>query len=279
MLETNRETNHSLVMEVIHPPHSPFSFAIFDFDGTVSLLREGWQAIMYGYFTEELAACPDAQGEDACRADVMDFVDRLTGKQTVFQCIELAEQVAQFGGVPKDPLAYKAEYLRRLMNAIHERHEILLAGGDPEPYLVPGVRDMLRELSVRNIACYLTSGTDEVDVIREAQLLGVAGLFRSIHGATDKNSTVCSKEQVLRALIEQKGLSGSGLLAFGDGYVEIELAKQVGGYAVAVATNEAKRDATVDEWKRSRLIGAGADCVIPDFSQADRVAEYLCGRI
>ena len=29
--------------------------ALFDFDGTISLIREGWQPIMYGYFTEVLS--------------------------------------------------------------------------------------------------------------------------------------------------------------------------------------------------------------------------------
>ncbi|HQI16829.1 MAG TPA: haloacid dehalogenase, partial [Bacillota bacterium] len=65
---------------------------------------------------------------------------------------------------------------------------------------------------------------------------------------------------------------------FGDGYVEIELAKKYGGYAVAVATNEAARDTSINEWKRERLLKAGADCIIPDFSNTERLMGFIMGR-
>lgn len=264
-------------VETVRYPQNRPEFAIFDFDGTVSLLREGWQPIMYDYFAQELLACPKAPGESETRALVMDFVDRLTGKQTIFQCMHLCEEVLRFGGRPKSPLDYKKEYLRRLFLRIQERHDELERGGSAERYLVPGVRDTLEALRARGVKCYLTSGTDEEDVVREAKLLGIYGLFESVHGATDANSTACSKELVLKQLIEEKGLRGSGLLGFGDGYVEIELTKQVGGYAVAVATEEAARDTSVNVWKRDRLVKAGADCVIPDFSDTGRLMRYLFG--
>ena len=264
-------------VEIIRYPENRPEFAIFDFDGTVSLLREGWQPIMYNYFIDEIMACPEAPDREETRALVMDFVDKLTGKQTIFQCIHLRDEIVRLGGEPKDPLDYKREYLRRLLLHIKERHEALKNGGDAEPYLVPGVKDTLAALKQRGVKCFLTSGTDEEDVVEEAKLLGVYDLFESIHGATDANSTVCSKELVLRQLIEEKGLKGSGLLGFGDGYVEIELTKQVGGYAVAVATEEGKRDTSVNDWKRSRLIRAGADCVIPDFTDTRRLMRYIFG--
>lgn len=265
-------------VEVIRYPVQAPEFAIFDFDGTVSLLREGWQPIMYEYFTQELMNCPQAMPRDETYALVTDFVDKLTGKQTIFQCMRLAEEITRLGGTPKDPLEYKAEYLRRLSLRIDQRHRDLENGVDPDPYLVPGIKETLTELRERGVRCYLTSGTDEVDVIREAKLLGVHDLFDSIHGATDANSTACAKELVLRQLIEEKHLSGRGLVGFGDGYVEIELAKQAGGYAVAVATSEAERDTSVNHWKRDRLLSAGADCVIPDFSNTARLMTYLFGR-
>ena len=264
-------------VEIIRYPENRPEFAIFDFDGTVSLLREGWQPIMYNYFIDEIMACPGAPDREETRALVMDFVDKLTGKQTIFQCIHLRDEIVRLGGEPKDPLDYKREYLRRLLLHIKERHKALKNGGDAEPYLVPGVKDTLAALKQRGVKCFLTSGTDEEDVVEEAKLLGVYDFFESIHGATDANSTVCSKELVLRQLIEEKGLKGSGLLGFGDGYVEIELTKQAGGYAVAVATEEGKRDTSVNGWKRSRLIRAGADCVIPDFTDTRRLMRYIFG--
>ena len=266
-------------IEVIHYPRGEVpGFAIFDFDGTVSLLREGWQPIMYDYFKEELQKCPEAPEAAEAERVIIDFVDMLTGKQTIFQCMQLYREIKKYGGVPKEPLEYKKEYLRRLMEHINDRQNALRAGGDPTPYLVPGVRDILGELKKLGIKCYLTSGTDEADVLMEAKLLGISDMFESIHGATDANITVCSKELVLRELLEGNSLKGSRLLAFGDGYVEIELARQYGGYAVAVATNEASRDTSINEWKRERLLKAGADCIIPDFTNTDRLMKFIFGR-
>ena len=33
-----------------------FRYAVLDFDGTLSLIRQGWQEIMTPYFTDELCA-------------------------------------------------------------------------------------------------------------------------------------------------------------------------------------------------------------------------------
>ena len=266
-------------IEVVHYPSGEVpEFAIFDFDGTVSLLREGWQPIMVAYFKEELLKCPEAPTEGEVERIITDFVDKLTGKQTIFQCMQLCKEIKKYGGVPQKPLEYKKEYLRRLMEHIHNRQDDLRTGVDPTPYLVPGVKDTLKALKKMGVKCYLTSGTDEADVLEEARLLGISELFESIHGATDANSMVCSKEQVLRELIESQSLKGSRMLAFGDGYVEIELTKQFGGYAVAVATNEAAHDTSINEWKRERLLKAGADCIIPDFTNTERLMKFMFGR-
>ena len=46
--------------------------------------------------------------------------------------------------------------------------------------------------------------------------------------------------------------------------MEIEEVKLVGGTAVGVATTEPEcRE--VDDWKRQRLIGVGADYIVPNF--------------
>ena len=266
-------------IEVINYPDGDLpEFAIFDFDGTVSLLREGWQTIMYDYFTKELLKHQDAPKAEEAKRIVIEFVDMLTGKQTIFQCMQLCEEIRKYGGVPKEPLEYKKEYLRRLMEHIQDRKDILRVGGDPAPYLVPGAKSTLKALREMGVKCFLTSGTDEADVLEEARLLGIADMFESIHGATDKNSTACSKELVIRSLIEKNSFKGSRLIVFGDGYVEIELAKKYGGYAVAVATNEAARDTSINEWKRERLLKAGADCIIPDFSNTERLMGFIMGR-
>ncbi len=74
---------------------------------------------------------------------------------------------------------------------------------------------------------------------------------------------------IIDRILAENAIDGRHLIAFGDGYVEIENTKQVGGLAVAVASDEANNGSgRVDEWKRTRLLGVGADVVIPDYRDA-----------
>lgn len=98
-----------------------FKCALFDFDGTISLIREGWQKVMVPYFCEVIEALGTGESEDGIREEVTEFVDRLTGKQTIFQCIALDEAVVRRGGEHVDPGEYKKEYLRRLEMRIADR--------------------------------------------------------------------------------------------------------------------------------------------------------------
>lgn len=264
-------------MEILSPCLGrDFTTALFDFDGTVSLIRAGWQEVMIPYFVEVLEAAPEHEDHGTTERTVRDFVDFLTGKQTIFQCIRLDEEVVRRGGEHRDPLEYKHEYLRRLEIHIKDRKNALVNGADPEKYRVPGVCELVGALKERGIKCYLASGTDEKDVIYEAGLLGLDGLFDGgIHGAQD-HMTECSKELVIRKMIEDDGIDPRGLLSFGDGYVEIELVSQLGGYAVGAATDEERR-CGINEWKRDRLKKAGASMIIPDFSEYGKLIRYLAG--
>jgi phosphoglycolate phosphatase-like HAD superfamily hydrolase len=97
----------------------------------------------------------------------------------------------------------------------------------------------------------------------EANLLGITPYFRGIYGALDDYKNF-SKRMVIQRIIKENHLSGPELVAFGDGYVEIEDTKAAGGIAIGLATDEAGR-AGVDEWKRDRLIASGADVILADF--------------
>jgi phosphoheptose isomerase/phosphoglycolate phosphatase-like HAD superfamily hydrolase len=263
---------------VNRPPQGfPFKSALFDFDGTVSLIREGWQEIMIPYFTEVLSDIHGAEAEEEIKACVRDFVDLLTGKQTIFQCIRLDEEVQKRGGPKREPVLYKNEYLRRLMLRIKDRREGLANGSiDPDTYRVPGCVDLFEALRSKGVKLYLASGTDEPQVIEEARLLRLDGYFDGgIFGAADAD-TDCSKERVIKRILSENRLSGSQLLSFGDGYVEIGLVKAAGGYSVAAATDE-RRKKGVNEWKRDRLLKAGADAVVPDFSRAGKLIKFLEG--
>ena len=75
--------------------------------------------------------------------------------------------------------------------------------------------------------------------------------------------------------MKENNVDGSRLLGFGDGYVEIQNIKMVGGVAVGVASNEKERNGKVDPWKRDRLIGVGADLVVPDFRDYQQIISYF----
>jgi len=266
-------------IEIVRPPNKScdFRFAIFDFDGTLSLLREGWQSVMVSYFVEVILNTSPNECELSVNNEVKKFVDLLTGKQTIYQCIHLVSAVERRDIKALSALEYKTEYLRRLMEKIKWRVDSLYNfDSNPNDYLVSGCVDFLQILRNKNISLYLASGTDEPDVVKEAELLKIAKYFDGgIYGASD-STMECAKETAVRKILSKNGMDPSQLLVFGDGYVEIQLVKSFGGYAVAVATNEATRKG-IDPDKRERLLSAGADAVIADFSEPVKLANYLIG--
>jgi phosphoheptose isomerase/phosphoglycolate phosphatase-like HAD superfamily hydrolase len=262
-------------MEVVKYPKKRFHCALFDFDGTLSLIRTGWQEIMIPYFVEILLQTPKAENVEAIENIVTDFVDVLTGKQTIFQCIRLNEEVIKRGGKETNPMVYKTEYLRRLNNHIQDRKKALRDGFDRQEYLVPGCLRLLELLKENGCSLYLASGTDQSDVTEEAKLLGLDAYFGNhIYGARDDQITVCSKEEVLKSIINENKLNGTEILSFGDGFVEIELVSNLGGYSVGVATDEYRLKG-INQRKRKRLLEAGASLIIPDFCEAEQLTEFL----
>ncbi|HKQ39625.1 MAG TPA: HAD family hydrolase [Verrucomicrobiae bacterium] len=252
---------------------------LLDFDGTLSLIRQGWPEVMVPMFVEML---PSRQGEseEAKRALLYDDIMHLNGKQTIYQMIQLADRIRERGGEPKDPLWYKKEYLRRLDERIESRRDGLRSGRiKPDHLLIFGSRHLLENLRARGLTLYLASGTDEPFVKAEADLLGVTEYFGPrIYGALDDYKNF-SKKLVIERILRENHIRGEQLLAFGDGYVEIQNTKEVGGLAVAVASDEANNGSgRMDEWKRKRLLGVGADVVIPDFRDADALLKRILDR-
>jgi len=257
-------------------PRPGIRYVLFDFDGTLSLIRQGWPEVMVPMFVEMLPRRDDETEADVRRL-AYDDIMRLNGKQTIFQMIQLAERITERGGQPREPLWYKHEYLRRLEQRIHDRVEGLRSGKtQPDELLVHGARQLLEQLSARGLTLYLASGTDEPCVKAEAELLDVARYFSPrIFGALD-NYQNFSKQMVIDRILRDHAISGEQLLAFGDGFVEIENTKQAGGLAVAVASDEAHNGSgQMDPWKRQRLLGVGADVVIPDYRDAEALLNCL----
>jgi phosphoglycolate phosphatase-like HAD superfamily hydrolase len=260
------------------PREGTFRYAVLDFDGTLSLIREGWQKIMIDLFAEELSYTP--AGKAAERAALRDGAgdDFSTHGQADHLPVHRPCGGARpHGRDAMDPQAYKDEYVRRLLNTIDGRLKGLGDGTvAPETLTVPGTFALLDGLKARGVRLYLASGTDEEHVLNEARLLGLSPYFGAhIYGAQRDYKTF-SKKMVIQRLIADNRLAGAELLGFGDGYVEIENVREVGGYAVGDAADEARRTG-IDAWKRERLIRAGADAVIPDYREPETLWARLFG--
>ena len=253
-----------------------FKYALFDFDGTVSLLREGWQQVMGPLMVEMICGDtkPTPEIEKACAA----FIDETTGINTILQMEGLEKMVREYGLVPEDKIldshGYKAIYNDRLMVRVRERIEQLRAGTLPlEQVTVRGSVEFVKALASRGLQMYIFSGTDRDDVRNESALVGVAPYFAEIWGAL-RTYAESNKEMIIKTIIANHDLHGSEVLVVGDGPVEIRLAREHGCVSVGVCSDELRGHGWSEE-KRERLTKAGADILIPDFGEHAALMEYL----
>ena len=249
--------------------------ALFDFDGTISLIRDGWQNVMVPMMVEILAETQTTETKKELQDVVIEFVDRLTGKQTIYQMIQLCEEVEKRGGAPLEPLEYKQMYNERLLPIVNDRIAKLEKGEvDKSEFLLRDSLDFLRKLCDRGVKLYMASGTDVEFVKHEADVLGITPYFTGgVFGAVKEYKTY-SKAMVIQKILADYNLRGGQLFIVGDGFVEIENAKAVSAMAVGVASAE-NNIFGMNADKRVRLINAGADIIIPDYRDQDKLLEYL----
>ena len=275
-MKTNNIFENSTSIEILNKiERGKVRHAVLDFDGTISLIRDGWQNVMVPMMIDVLMETPTNESREQLESTVVKFVDQLTGKQTIYQMIQLCEEIQKRGGTAKDPLDYKDMYNDRLLPIVNDRITKLenqeITSNDLR---VPMSLEFLQKLTAYDIKCYLASGTDIEFVKHEAKLLGVAEYFDGgIFGALREFSKF-SKEMVIKKILADFDLNGSELLIVGDGYVEIQNAKSVNAIAVGVVTKE-NNIYDMNANKHQRLIRAGADIIIPDFREADQLLSYL----
>lgn len=259
-------------------PRGGFRIALFDFDGTLSLIRRNWPAVMIPMMVDELAATETGETRAELAAHVEEYVMRLNGKQTIYQMMQLADEVRSRGGTPAEPLEYKRRYHDLLWTQIADRVAGLKSGRlDPAEHVVPGSHAFLARLRDAGLTLYLASGTDLTYVRDEVEALRLGEFFGDrIFGALDDYKKF-SKARVIEHIVGELRAAGAqpaALVSFGDGFVEIEETKRAGGTAVGVASNEETR-AGVNGWKRDRLVRAGADVVIGDYRCGDELRALL----
>jgi rfaE bifunctional protein kinase chain/domain len=256
---------------------------IFDHDGTLSTLREGWERIMEPMMIRAILGPRYEEAGEALYHKVVDkvreVIEKTTGIQTLAQMQVLVELVKQFACVPPEQIldihGYKRLYNEALLGMVNDRVAKLRRNElEPRDFQIKNAGALLQRLHQAGVKLYLASGTDVADVKTEAEAMGYAELFEGrIFGATG-DVRIEAKREVLNRIIRENRLEGPELVTFGDGAVEMRLTRQRGGIAVGVASDEVRRFG-LSTIKRTRLIRGGADLVIPDYSQLEQLLELL----
>ncbi len=252
-----------------------FRHALFDFDGTISVIRQGWEGIMGPLMVEMI--CDGHEPTPEIEAEVREYIDRSTGILTIEQMRWLEEAVRRHGLAKRvrTARAYKRIYIERLLVPVRERLGRLARGEvTQDDLMIAGARRFVEGLRERGLTLYVASGTDHKYMVQEVEALGMAHFFNGgMYGARDSGEA-WTKERVIARILADYALHGPELLVVGDGPVEIRQAKAQGAVALGVATDEVKRSGW-NECKIARLTNAGADLLTPDFSHHDALLGYL----
>jgi len=252
---------------------------LFDFDGTLSLLREGWPTIMTDMMVERLRTGDDTPASlEALAVRVEELIMRLNGKPAIHQMIAFNGLMAERGLPTDHPEALLDEYHRRLLTVVEGRIATIADGSaTPADWAVPGTHALLQSLRDAGVSLWLASGSLLEHVRREAELLDVARFFPDRLFAPSDATPDFSKRGVIERLLAEEGIDGERLAGIGDGTVETQEVGRTGGFAIGVAS-QPRGVAGEHPDKRRRLLEAGATVVIADYLKLGRLMEWLGGR-
>ena len=258
-------------------PRPQISHVLFDFDGTLSLIRGGWADVMTGCFLQWMVLRPDESPQEIgekLRQEVL----ALNGKPTVFQMEHFACRLVERGETPRDLDWYNDRFRETLLRKTAERLSAIRQGrAGPEQFLVPGAIAVLRLLQASGATLHLVSGTERRYVLEEAEALGLIEFFENrIHGPEGDDQGF-SKMQVMSAIMDRYSVSAGELLSFGDGPVEIQNTRKLEGLAIGIASDENEpASGRTDKVKAGLLLKAGADVVFPDYAMIPALLKRLC---
>jgi phosphoglycolate phosphatase len=266
--------------EIVNPSvrRGPFRAVMFDFDGTLSLIREGWSRLMVGMMLEHLRKqMLDREPEKELWLHIERLIMAQNGAPTIRQMEVFAEEVQRRGGKPAETEVYLQDFHERLMAMVGQRWQALESGQvHHTDWAVPRVHSLLNNLQKRGVHLFVASGTEFDHVSYEANLLGVSEFFPTGINAPKGNDLSFRKANVIDHVLTELGIRGEDLLGFGDGMVETAEVKRVGGVAVGVASSEyGSGIGVVNAGKRTTLIGAGADIIIPDYAHQEELVSWL----
>lgn len=267
----------ALRAELINPHLKPrtLKLAMIDFDGTLSLLREGWDHVMIPMMVEELQPLPGThETPEALKQEVTDWVLKLNGQPTINQMKALADAVTLRKGTPLSPEAYKQRYLDRLMTTVNQRRNEITQEKKTHRWALPGTYQLLEGLKMRSIPMLLASGTDLPALTEEANLLEINHFFTEGIQGPESDTSTFTKAATADAMLARHQQPGNVLLNIGDGYVETKVTKDRGGLAVGIAYDH-ESPGKYNSWRRDQLIHAGADLILPDLQQSELLLEWL----
>jgi phosphoglycolate phosphatase-like HAD superfamily hydrolase len=257
-------------------PRPRATHVVFDFDGTLSWLRHGWTEVAQTVIAPRFLL---RSGETAAdiRTHLFREMFRFNGRPTPLFTTEMAAQIQQRGG-QADADELLESFLRPLNANAHERYAQLRNGSaTPDDFIVHGGRALLELLTARGLNIIILSGNPHDQITTEAEMLGLTQFCNGhVYGHTDANNF--TKQSVLEKLMAEESFTGEAFVMFGDGAAEIEAARNLGGLAVAVCSDENENGSgRIDENKRAVLLEVGANAVIADYREPESLLKILLG--
>ena len=262
------------MIEIISRPQRPIRVAAIDFDGTVSLVRMGWQLVMHGVMKNALL--PFHPHQAALDDEIFAYIARSTGQPSIIQMAWVDEHVHLYGGPHHGAQHYLDQFSHAMADRIDHRLAAMTTTAAADEHMIHGARAFLERLRRRNIPIALVSGTEHHHLVRECAGLKISDYFDAGIYGPGAHAPGFTKAEAMAQLVERYELLPGELLSVGDGPVEISAGKSLDGYCIAVASHE--ESGALDPHKRSHLLHAGADAVVANFLPLDELDVLLFGR-
>lgn len=271
-------------IEIINPSFSinrPLpKIAIFDHDGTISTLRQGWESVMEQVMFLYIIGDSDIslQRRKEIELKIRELIDCTTGIQTIVQMQYFVKMIQTESLVPFTKILtaeqYKKIYLEKLKETMSDKLAALKRNElGVEDFTIKSSVAFLETLYKNGTKLYMASGTDIEDVKIEAALLGYSNMFENRIFGSVGNVAIDPKKLIMQQIIteiEQLGYMPEECAVFGDGPVEMREGAKHNFATIGILSDEKQRFGT-NHAKRPRLILSGADALIPDFSQIYKI--------
>ncbi len=259
------------MIEIITRPATSFRLAAIDFDGTMSLIRIGWQHVMHGVM--KAALLPYFPSPATIDTEIFGYIARSTGQPSIIQMAWVDEQVIMHGGPAYGAQHYLDQFSAALRAQIDAKVDTIHDDISADAVMVPGARAFLQLLRDHGIHIALVSGTEHHHLIRESAALRIDQFFDAGIYGPGHHDPGFTKSDAIDRLCQRLHIPAGALLSVGDGPVEIHAGKALAGYSLAVASHEVSGG--LDLHKREHLIAAGADAVIAHFRELNEIKALL----